>query len=185
MKNLLQGELRLQLQAELRSQIDYVTRLQATDPSRLLQQPEPGKWSVIQVLEHLNSYGLFYLPEIDRAIRVASPSRGQYKPGWLGDYFVRVMETDDTGKPKKKMKAAKRHEPRFHADSRPVMQTFLQQQQDLLQLLDAAADKDWGSARTRVSISKLAKMKLGDCLRFVVEHQKRHLLQITRILAKA
>lgn len=177
MKKLLQEELSNQLQADIRSQIDFVTRLKAEDPATLLMQPAPGKWSVIQVLEHLNSYTLFYIPELDKAIRKASPTRGFYKPGWLGDYFVKLMQLDETGKPRKKMKAAKRHLPQFRADSVPVIDCFLQQQQQLLQLIDFARDKDWGSSRTRVSISHLVTMKLGDTLRFVVEHQKRHVLR--------
>ncbi|MCR6722005.1 MAG: DinB family protein [Chitinophagaceae bacterium] len=178
MKKLLQEELANQLQAEIRSQIDYVTRLRAEDPAKLMMQPAPGKWSKVQVLEHLNSYSFFYNPEIDKAIRKASPTRGFYNPGWLGNYFVNVMKLDETGKPRKKMNAVKRHQPQFRADAASVINSFLQQQQQLLQLIDFARDKDWGSSRTRVSISHLITMKLGDTLRFVVEHQKRHVVGI-------
>lgn len=178
MKKILQEELSNQLQAQIRGQIDFVTRLKSEDPDKLLRQPAPGKWSAVQVLEHLNSYGHFYIPEIDKAIRNASATRGFYKPGWLGDYFVKLIQLDEKGQPKKKMKAIKRHQPQFHADSKPVIQSYLQQQQQLLQLISYAREKDWGSSRTRVSISKIITMKLGDCLRFVVAHQERHLAQV-------
>ena len=134
------------------------------------------------MLDHLNSYGKFYLPEIDKAIREARPASGWYKPGMLGNYFVQVMQLDDERKPKKKMKAIKRHHPDFHADAAPVIQEFLQQQQSLLQYFERAHVIDWGSSRTRVSLAGWMRMKLGDCLRFMVAHQQRHCVQMERAL---
>mgnify|MGYP000846731275 CR=1 FL=1 len=180
MKNFLQEEIKLQLEAEIREQIELVSRLRLADPAKLLQQPAPGKWSIIQVLEHLNSYGYFYIPEIEKAILRAKAGRGVYKPGWLGNYFVNLMAVNEQEVPKKKMKAASRHEPQFLADSKPVIDRFLQQQQQLLDLLQKASDADWGSSKTKISVSSFIKMKLGDTLRFVVAHQQRHMYQIKR-----
>ena len=95
MKKLVQEPLRQQLMATVRAQIAQITKLQAADPEVLLRQPTPGAWSAVQVLDHLNSYGKFYLPEIDKAIREARPASGWYKPGMLGNYFVQVMQRDD------------------------------------------------------------------------------------------
>ncbi len=185
MKKLVQEPLRQQLQAAIRAQIALVTKLQAADPELLLRQPEPGGWSPVQVLDHLNSYGRFYLPEIDKAIRQAKSVTGWYKPGMLGNYFVNLMQLDEERKPKKKMKAVKRHHPDFHADAAPVVQEFLQQQQDLLRYLERAQDTDWGSSRTRVSLAGWMRLKLGDCLRFLVAHQQRHCVQIERAIGAA
>ncbi|WP_315818041.1 DinB family protein [Paraflavitalea speifideaquila] len=33
----------------------------------MLQQPAAGKWSVAQAIEHLNSYGRYYLPLMQKA----------------------------------------------------------------------------------------------------------------------
>ena len=37
--------------------------------SQLNRQPAPQSWSILECLEHLNRYGNFYLPEIDRQIQ--------------------------------------------------------------------------------------------------------------------
>ncbi|MEJ0103318.1 MAG: DinB family protein [Bacteroidota bacterium] len=50
-----------QLQADIRQLILAATYLEKEDPELLLSTPAPGKWSVAQVLEHLNSYGRYYL----------------------------------------------------------------------------------------------------------------------------
>jgi hypothetical protein len=49
------------LQNDVRQLILEANYLKSIDPAILLQEPSPGKWSVIQVLEHLNSYGRYYL----------------------------------------------------------------------------------------------------------------------------
>lgn len=182
MKKLVQEPVRQQLMAAVRAQIAQVTKLQGADPDLLLRQATPGAWSAVQILDHLNSYGSFYLPEIDKAIRRAKSATGLYKPGWLGNYFVQVMQLDEKSKPKKKMKAVKRHQPDFHADPGPVLRVFLQQQQLFLQYLERAQDIDWGSSRTRVSLAGWMRMKLGDCLRFMVAHQQRHGAQLERTI---
>lgn len=179
----MQAPLLDQLATEIRSQIAEVTRLKSLDPEYLIRQARPGSWSALQVLEHLNSYSRFYLPEIDRAIRTGKPSRGSYKPGVWGQYFVRLIQTADDGTPVKKMKAARRHRPHFAADLKPVIAEFLHSQTVMLELLSAAAEIDLGKARTRVSIAGWLRLRLGDCLRFQVAHQHRHLLQLQRAVA--
>ena len=51
---------------ELRQQLALLSRLQSLDPACLLEQPTPGAWSAIQILEHLNSYSRFYLPKLHK-----------------------------------------------------------------------------------------------------------------------
>jgi len=48
-----------------------ISEWQITSPDRLLKQPAVNKWSAAQCLEHLNSYGRYYLPEIEYAIQAA------------------------------------------------------------------------------------------------------------------
>ena len=52
----------------------------------------PEKWSILENLEHLNRYGDFYLPEIQKRIEESSrkPS-SEFKSGILGNYFAKSM----------------------------------------------------------------------------------------------
>lgn len=69
-----------------------------TTPSKLLRQRAENKWSVTQYLEHLNSYGHYYLPAIEKSIEKATRNRWssseEYTPGWLGNYFTNLMLCD-------------------------------------------------------------------------------------------
>ncbi|MDB5250001.1 MAG: DinB family protein [Segetibacter sp.] len=90
-------------------------RMAMTTPSKLLRQRAENKWSVTQYLEHLNSYGHYYLPAIEKSIEKATRNRWssseEYTPGWLGNYFTNLMLYATAGKKMKKMSAPKNHSP--------------------------------------------------------------------------
>ncbi len=149
----------------------------------------PEKWSATQCLEHLNSYGRFYLPEIERAIEKAKEKgygpAAHFKAGWLGNYFTKLMMPGNDGKVTKKMSSPKDHYPETNTDSHKVIAEFIEQQERLLSLLEAAQDIDLNKASCAISISKLVKLKLGDTFLFFIAHHYRHILQAERALQAA
>lgn len=185
MKKLNSMELLEQLQADARQLIVIATYLEKEDPGNLLEQPEPGRWSVTQVLEHLNSYGRYYLPAMEKSLLNKRSVKEFFRPGWLGGYFTRLMKPLDDGSIPHKMKSPRNHRPSADMDAQPVLEEFLQQQQQLLVLLEKAKTKDIGSIRTPVSISKFIRLKLGDTFRFYIAHQQRHFVQIGQALKDA
>lgn len=176
-------ELLDQLQADVRKLILTATYLKTVDPGVLLQQPAPGKWSVIEVLEHLNSYSRYYLLAIEKSLHVDKPSTGLFKPGWLGDYFTKLMKPKENGTIANKMKSPKDHRPPKFLDAFPVLNSFLEHQQYLLEMLEQAKSKNIGNIRIPVTISKFIKLKLGDTFRFLIAHEQRHFVQIENNLA--
>jgi hypothetical protein len=166
------------LQADIRQLMLAATYLQKEDPELLLAQPAPGKWSVVQVLEHLNSYGRFYIPAIEKSLQSDKPCKERFTPGWLGNYFTKIMKPGIDGKIGNKMNAPKNHRPSADLDIKPVMDNFLNQQQQLLELLESAKLKDINAIKTPISISRFIKLKVGDTFRFFVAHEQRHFLQI-------
>jgi len=170
------------LQNDVRQVILEANYLQSIDPGILLQEPAPGKWSVIQVLEHLNSYGRYYLLAMERSMNKDTETVEYFKPGWIGDYFTKLMKPGENGQVSNKMKSPKDHRPSKYPDAFPVLNTFLEQQQYLLDLLESAKSKNIGAIRTPVSISRFIKLKLGDTFRFFVAHEQRHFVQINNAL---
>ncbi|RYF95847.1 MAG: DinB family protein [Chitinophagaceae bacterium] len=147
---------------------------------QLLKPSTSGGWSIAQCLEHLNSYGRYYLPAIEQRIQAAKDSISpDFKSSWLGAYFTRLMEP---GKKSKAMKAPKEHVPPVHLDSAKVLAEFIDQQEMLLRLLHAAADKDLNQIRVPISIAKFIRLKLGDVFGFLVAHNERHIQQALRNL---
>ena len=176
-------ELLESLQNDVRQLILAATHLKSIDPAVLLQEPTPGKWSVIQVLEHLNSYGRYYLLAIERSMSKSTETVEYFKPGWFGNYFTKLMKPGENGTIPNKMQSPKDHRPSKYLDAFPVLNTFLEQQQYLLDLLESAKSKNIGAIRTPISISRFIKLKLGDTFRFFIAHEQRHFVQINNALA--
>jgi len=172
-----------ELEAATRQCITEVTYLKAADPALLLDQPAPGKWSVIQVIEHLNSYDRYYLLAIERSMQNDKPATEYFKPGWLGSYFTELMKPTDDGRVVNKMQAPSGHRPPPHLDAFPVINSFIEQQHYFLELLEKARAKDIGSIRVPISLAKFIRLKLGDTFGFLVAHKRRHFIQIRNTIA--
>ena len=183
MKRIYTNTLLDQLEADTRQAILGVSYLLQTDPGMLMQQPEPGRWSVAQIIEHLNSYGRYYLPLLEQAVsKTGYPFHPLFKPGWLGNYFTRIMLPGKDDEVHNKMKAFKAHIPSADIDSKKALDEFLEQEQRLLQILAKARHTDIGKIRIPISLTKLVKLKAGDTLRFVIAHHQRHFVQIDHTL---
>ena len=173
------------LEADVRASLAFTRHLQQEDPGLLLQAPAPGRWSTIEVIEHLCSYNRYYLPAISKALATAPPEQPQFRSGWLGNYFTKLMQPDASGKTKSRMKAPRGHRPPSGLDAAPVLQEFITQQHQLLQLLEQAKSADIGTTRVPISIARWIGLKLGDTFGFLVAHQQRHFFQAQEALRHA
>lgn len=142
----------------------------------------PGKWSITQILEHLNFYHNYYLPEIEHAFQQRpesiNTSQSVFGTGLIGGYLTKMMQPDATGKVSNKTKALKDYIPEPQLDAEQVLSSFLESQHRFSKLLDKARFYNLNKVRIPMSISKLIRLKLGDLLRVLVIHQQRHLIQI-------
>jgi len=184
MKKIRSKDLAEQLKADTRRIILQTHHLLQQDPGVLTESPAPGKWSVAQVIEHLNTYGRYYLPLIQKALKESQHAPAlEFKSGWLGNYFTNSMLPNKQGKVTNKMKAFKGHIPSPDIDSKQALDEFLKQQALLLELLEKAPHSDINAIRIPISISKMIKLKLGDVFRFIIAHHQRHFVQIENTLA--
>lgn len=179
-ENLLQ-ELEQQVEKHLHSAISIFQNL---DDQRLNRPSDTGGWSVAQCLWHLNSYGDFYHPHLEKALKKAKsrPADGVFYDSWLGGKFARMMDPT-TGKGT--MRAFKAHVPPQKLDGHAIMAEFIRQQETVLAHLGAARDRDLRSARIPISIMPFLKLPLGDVFRFLIAHDRRHVEQALRNLPKA
>src|SRR5690606_1258301 len=137
-------------------------------------------WSILECIEHLNRYGNFYIPEISKRLKhstfQASPA---YKPGFLGNYFAKSMLPKER---LNKMKTFKSMNPNNSSLDRQVLDTFIKQQESLVELLKDAKNTDLTKVKTAISISKLIKLRLGDTFRIVIYHNLWHIVQAKKVL---
>lgn len=162
------------------------TRIEHQPHVVLLQQPAPGSWSVVQCLDHLNSYGHYYLPQLHKVIskgeQQSIPAKPLFKSGWLGNYFTNLMQPKPDGALRSRMQAPQGYRPVQQPDASLVIKEFISQQEQMLELLRRAEATDIGHFRVPTSLTRFIKMSAGDTFRFLIAHQQRHMLQALRAM---
>jgi uncharacterized damage-inducible protein DinB len=164
------------LEAELNRQINVVVeQFQNLGEEALNKRGENGGWSIAQNLEHLNLYFNYYNPAIEKALTQAKKDNGAelFKSGWLGNYFTRSMDYRNN----KKIKAFKDYIPEERLNAAEVVQTFIENEEKLLQLIRKAKSYNLTTISIPISLTKWITMRLGDVFQFVILHNERHLVQ--------
>ncbi len=154
---------------------------------QLQRKPSPKSWSVMECLAHLNHLGNIYLPEIEKQLakgqKVDDPATANFKSSWLGDYFAKALMPAEEGKKVSKMPTLKSFDFSGSNLQRDVIDEFLRQQDWVLELLEKAKHYDLTRAKTRISVTSLIKIRLGDTFRVIVYHNQRHIQQGERALS--
>lgn len=172
-----------ELKNEVVEIIATTERLKLLDNVQLNQQPEVDKWSVAQVIEHLNTYNDYYLPQLQKALATSQHKANPvFKPRMLGEYFTNSMLPKANGQLKNKMKAFKAHVPAASLNGRDVLDKFIEAEKTLVDILELAAQKDINKILIPISISNWIRLRAGDTFRFLIAHQQRHFVQIANTL---
>lgn len=159
---------------------DAIALFQNRDDEFLNRPSATGGWSIAQCLDHLNSYGYYYLPRMRKKLGAAQTAEKEdFTSTRMGAYFTRMMDPE-TGK--RKYKAFKGHIPPSNLDAAKVVSEFIRQQEELLHLLREGQHKDLDAIRIPVSILPFIRMKIGDVFRFIIAHNERHMRQAKRNL---
>jgi hypothetical protein len=159
-----------------------VMEFRQLDNQELNFKPGPEKWSILECIEHLNLYGDFYLPEIERRIlsQKTSDNHTVFKSGLIGNYFAKLMQVKD-GKISK-MKSPKDKNPANSALTKTTLDRFLKQQERLRGLLNQSRKIDLTRTKASISLTPLIKLRLGDTFRFFIYHIERHVLQAEKVM---
>ena len=173
---------------QLIDELQKITEENIQFTENLLNQPDEKlnfrlsekSWSILECLEHLNRYGIFYIPEIRKRIENSDTKSTEiFNSGILGNYFANSML------PKEKLNTMKTFEsmnPIHSKLDKCVLNEFITQQKQMIHLLNEAKNIDLNKVKTSISITNLIKLKMGDTFRFVIYHNLRHIKQSKRNL---
>jgi len=156
-------------------------KLNALAIEKLNMRHSENAWSILECVAHMNLYGDYYLPAMASAIQNAKDCENEtFRSGWLGNYFANSMLPKDN---LNKMKTFKDKDPIGKNLEVSEIKKFIEQQTKLLELLKKAESVSLNNTKVSTSISKWIKMNLGDTFRFFINHNLRHLKQISDILS--
>src|SRR5688572_10976959 len=172
-----------QLKPEVEALVQFVaTEIKKLPAEKLNQRPANGGWSLLECLEHLNRYSEYYNPALEKAIanNQMVNARPEITLTWLGKKSVEMIAPANT----KKHKTIKKMNTQGSILDVSVVETFLKNQQQFLQLLEQAGKTDLSKIAVPVEFFRLLKMNIGETLLFMVLHQQRHFLQLQRIFSE-
>ena len=160
--------------------LNFGISLKSIPDEKLQFKIKDDSWSVLECLEHLNLYGNFYLPEIDKRIKASNLSFDDvFKSGFLGNKFANDMLPKEN---MKTMNTFKSKNPiHSNLNKEKVLNIFIKQQVQILDLLEIAKTKNLTKIKTSITLP-LLKFRLGDTFRFVINHNIRHVAQAENIL---
>lgn len=161
-------------------------RFASLSTEQLGWRPAPASWSVGECLGHLITTNRLYLGCIDRlfagAIPKATPDAG-FRGGPVAARFIAALGPDSA----RKFKAPslfKPSAPGASGDVDPgIVERFIEQQAHMRSMVERCRGVDLRRAKVRSPVNGLIRFRLGDALRFLVEHGKRHLNQAEAVLA--
>ena len=178
MKKFKSDDLINSLQADVKQLLAAAEQMKGMDKIKLGYPLAEGKWTAVQALEHLNMYGRYYLPAIEKAMSLNPGGKAAwFNSGRMGGYFTNMMKPKNVFEVKNKMKTPKGYVPPASLNTEAVINEFVEQQNKLTQLLERAREHNLNEIRIPITLSKLIKLKLGDTFRFLIAHEQRHMIQ--------
>ena len=151
--------------------------------NQLNWRPNPGIWSVAEILAHLNSYSKYYHPVFKSKIDGTRfrNAKDEFVSSPLGRSAWKSMKLGRLKNVKRKFKAPKSQNPTVVPSliTGNEAEEFVKNQRELLDIFALAQTVNMRKVKIPISISKIVRLKLGDALLFVVYHNERHMQQLS------
>ncbi len=155
--------------------------------AQLRWKPAPGKWSIVECLQHLNLAERFYIRNIQHKVDQlgmiqTNPIDQAIESDWIGKAMLYVIDPQV----KIKLPAPGMLRPRRAEDLDPtdVVNQFVELQILLRDLLNKAVYLDWNQDKVMTMYGNWLKIRLGDAVRMLVAHTERHMNQAMRVKAE-
>jgi hypothetical protein len=165
---------------------DLLLQLKNYSNDELCKKPNETSWSAEECMQHLNSYGRYYLPQLHLAIEkelAKNPAlKNEIKGSWIGRKFTQMMSVNANGMVNSKLKAPKDHRPQTSTNALKTITEFEVQLIDLKASIDLCKRINLDKAKVPISISKWIKLSAGDVIDFYLAHHLRHLHQARRAM---
>ncbi len=162
---------------------DLRALVEGLDGAQLNWQPEPRKWSILQVLEHLAISAELYRPVLAAAVEQGRTA------GMLGDVTPRAGAIERlflwSMRSNVKLKAPPSTAVRGASDldPDPIVARWSEVHATLVEIAEKGRGLDQNRVRITSPLASILKLNLGVAFEVLLVHEQRHTNQIRRILA--
>lgn len=161
---------------------EHLRRLAEHDEARWAERPEPGRWSAVECVAHLNLTSEAYLRVIDdglaRAERLPAGAHVRYRLGPVGWMLLASMAPWL----RLRVRTSAPFVPAAQLGRDTVLTAFERLQDEQLRRVERADGLAIDRVRVTSSFNERVTYNLFACLSFLPRHQERHLRQAERAL---
>lgn len=162
-------------------------------PADLLRtRPAPDRWSVVEVVQHMNLSSGHYFRALRRLYddpkSTLRPSP-VFRPGLIGAFSVRSMTPRGDGTIPMPMATLRMFDPARTGpgaveNAEQVWDTYMEMLDGFHRMLEQARTRGLEGPRIISTLGPVIRFRIGDAFRFPIAHQQRHVLQIDRVVAE-
>ena len=158
-----------------------IRELRSLSDKQLNWKPDERSWSVGQCIDHINNTDRPYFDRIKAAFSKAKnfTDSYNYRAAFPGTFLIKAMSPGS----KVKVKAQKIFRPSMSAVSKEAFDRYDKQQEEMLAVLEEGKKYNINKIKVSSPAFSLMRMRVGDALRVLVLHRRRHLEQAKRIMS--
>lgn len=166
----------LEQQAE-RCQARVVLLAEGLSQRELAARPDPAAWSIVECIDHLNSFTRASLTRVDMALsraELAAPSERRFRVNRLMRPLLRAYEP-----PVKRLrsKAVPDFVPPTELDARSTLEDYYTFHEERIKQLYLLADYDLSDLIIQSPVNRWIRYNAYEWLLFLFVHERRHLWQ--------
>lgn len=162
------------------------TEVQTLPEAILKKKPAAKKWSIIEVVSHLNQVYARYLENFDRAIEQAEPNRSEEEQPEKRSLLGRLAIYTNRPKGKKrkfKMKTFDFFEPSENSIAHnETLDLFFKNKEAFNQLIKKARKRKVNGIKMPTALGEKMRFYVPECFEFVTAHEERHIVQIQELV---
>lgn len=149
-------------------------------------KPSSDRWSVLECFAHLNKQYNFYIKSIRKRIEKKSgPEPSEFfTSSHIGRTLYRSVKLNKANKPKRRLKSIRAHNPKFNGKivKGNDVKLFIENQKQMLELLKEVHLLNLKKVKVPLAVSKVVKVRLGDALLIIQNHNERHIQQALNVI---
>ena len=172
-----------------RSEAEARSLIEGLSHEQINFQPDSGRWSIAQCLDHLAKINTTYTAELGLALARANrqPGREQppIRPGWPSRFFIRNMDAPPAGelgsRPKMKFSAPPTAAPAQDKPGDLALREFIASHDRIRELLKGSEGIDLNRVRFKNPFVRGLRFTIGTGILIILAHDRRHLWQARRV----
>ena len=144
-------------------------------------KPSPEQWSVAQCFDHLVTANGAYFPIFGKVLSGEKKNTFWESLPWLPAFWGKMLIKAVAPESTRKLKAPKIFHPSSSSVDGAIIRRFIEQQNQVIRYLKATEDLDLEKIKISSPVTHLITYSLMDAYRIIINHEKRHLLQATKV----